>query len=343
MKKIILVGGFLVIGVVLVSVLFLPTPHIYHSDQIVTVPHQFESVYLRAVGSATLNNLMVLWSEKMKPAPNEPFVQVLMEAKGSSAAATGLLSGLADLGPMSRPMDELELETFRHRLGYIPRAITVAWDAVEVFVNLANPIEALSLGQLESVFSWALNQEFPKQIKRWGELDIKNESLSVQNIRLNGPNSASGTYMFFKTKVLRGADFKNSLREYGSGSAVVQAVADDQASIGFTSSGFSTPTVKSLSIISDWCLKAINQVHPGFIFRRTALQICRSKGAFIKLRRPLYIYVLAPPQLGIPESVKAFLEFVLSPRGQTLVFKDGYKPLSPEEATEQLQAVYSTG
>jgi len=53
-----------------------------------------------SVGSDTLNNLMTLWSEKLKQF--YPNINIQVEGKGSSTAPPALISATAQLGPMSR-------------------------------------------------------------------------------------------------------------------------------------------------------------------------------------------------------------------------------------------------
>src|SRR5512134_3550912 len=71
---------------------------------------------LSSVGSDTLNNLMTLWAETFyKFYPN---VKIQIEGKGSTTAPPALISGTAQLGPMSRPMRGTEIDEFEKRYGY---------------------------------------------------------------------------------------------------------------------------------------------------------------------------------------------------------------------------------
>src|SRR5262245_2057206 len=71
---------------------------------------------LSSVGSDTLNNLMTLWAETFsKYYPN---VKIQIEGKGSTTAPPALISGTAQLGPMSRPMRGTEVDEFEKRFGY---------------------------------------------------------------------------------------------------------------------------------------------------------------------------------------------------------------------------------
>ena len=57
-----------------------------------------------SVGSDTLNNLMTLWSEKLKQF--YPNINIQVEGKGSSTAPPALIFATAQLGPMSRAMKQ---------------------------------------------------------------------------------------------------------------------------------------------------------------------------------------------------------------------------------------------
>src|SRR6266536_2716499 len=104
---------------------------------------------LSSVGSDTLNNLMTFWSEKFdKFYPN---VKIQVEGKGSSTAPPALIAGTSQLGPMSRTMKNTEIDDFEKRFGYKPTAIRVAVDSLAVFVNKDNPIECLSIPQLDAI------------------------------------------------------------------------------------------------------------------------------------------------------------------------------------------------
>ena len=61
---------------------------------------------LNSIGSDTLNNLMTFWAESFnKFYPN---AKIQIEGKGSSTAPPALISGTAQLGPMSRAMKGTE-------------------------------------------------------------------------------------------------------------------------------------------------------------------------------------------------------------------------------------------
>ena len=106
---------------------------------------------LSSTGSDTLANLMTLWTESFKR--EYPSVNIQVQAAGSSTAPPALTEGTSNFGPMSRAMKDKEIEAFEARHGYKPTAIRVAIDALAVYVHKDNPIDAMSIAQVDSIFS----------------------------------------------------------------------------------------------------------------------------------------------------------------------------------------------
>ena len=106
---------------------------------------------LNSVGSDTMNNLLTLWAEAFtKMYPN---VKVQVEGKGSSTAPAALIAGTAQFGPMSRAMRSTEIDQFEQKYGYKPLQFRTSYDALAVYVSKDNPIEKLTLAQIDALFS----------------------------------------------------------------------------------------------------------------------------------------------------------------------------------------------
>ena len=106
---------------------------------------------INSVGSDSMNNLMTLWAEAfLKMYPN---VKLQVEGKGSSTAPAALIAGTAQFGPMSRAMRPTEVDQFESKYGYKPTQIRTSYDALAVYVNKDNPLEKLTLAQVDAVFS----------------------------------------------------------------------------------------------------------------------------------------------------------------------------------------------
>lgn len=275
---------------------------------------------LSSVGSDTLNNLMALWSEGFRKV--YPNVNLQVEGKGSSTAPPALIKGVAQLGPMSRPMKGEEIEAFEREKGYKPVAIGVALDALAVFVNKDNPLEALSLSQIDAIFSKNRGGGYHQDIRTWGQLDLAG-SLAPYPISLYGRNSASGTYGFFKARALFKGDFKDFVKEQPGSSSVVMAITEDPAGIGYSGIGYLTSGVKTLKISRK----------PGQpAYAATAENVLKRK---YPLGRLLYVYVNKKPNQPLPKGVTEFLRFALSRDGQQTVLRSGYIPLPAALAAKQ--------
>ena len=271
---------------------------------------------LNSIGSDTLNNLMTLWAEGFRTA--YPNVNIQIEGKGSSTAPPALIEGTAQLGPMSRPMKSTELDKFEKKFGYKPTSIKVAIDALAVFVHKDNPVQGLSLTQVDSIFS-STYKRGGKSIRTWGEAGLSG-SWAQRPLSLYGRNSASGTYGMFKSIALKKGDYKDTVKEQPGSSSVVQGVASDLGGIGYSGIGYKTSGVKALALAD------------GSKMYDPSLENCLS-GDY-PLARFLYIYVNKKPNEPMDKLTQEFLKFVLSKEGQEIVVKDGYYPLPAAVASD---------
>ncbi|MCB1205707.1 MAG: phosphate ABC transporter substrate-binding protein [Verrucomicrobiae bacterium] len=272
---------------------------------------------LNSIGSDTLNNLMTLWAESFKA--KYPNINIQIEGKGSSTAPVALIEGTAQLGPMSREMKSEEIDGFEAKFGYKPLEVKVAIDALAVYVHKDNPIEGLTLKQVDSIFS-STYKAGGTAIRTWGQAGLSGE-WKDKEISKYGRNSASGTYGFFKDEALLKGDYDASVKEQPGSSAVVQGVASDLAGIGYSGIGYKTSGVKAISLGTE----------EGALFAPT-YDNCLN-GDF-PLSRFLYIYVNKNPEKPLDPLTLEFLKFVLSKEGQEVVVKDGYFPMPAEIVSE---------
>src|SRR5216684_2611931 len=135
---------------------------------------------LNSIGSDTLNNVMTLWAEGFKKF--YPNVNIQIEGKGSSTAPPALIEGTAQLGPMSRPMKESEIDKFESKFGYKPTAFPVATDALAVYVNKDNPITGLTMALVDAIFSKGRRLGYKESIQIWGQVPLKQEPLALAGL-----------------------------------------------------------------------------------------------------------------------------------------------------------------
>ena len=274
---------------------------------------------ISSIGSDTMNNLMTLWCESFnKFYPN---VKCQIEGKGSSTAPPALIEGTAQFGPMSRPMKSAEIDDFEKKFGYKPTPISTAIDTLAVYVNKDNPIECLSLVQVDEIFSKARTCGGTEEIKTWGQLGVTGD-WADRPISMFGRNSASGTYGYFKEHALCKGDYKDMVKEQPGSASVVQGVAEDRFGIGYSGIGYKTSGVRAVPLSKDGgpCSEpnlenVLNDSYP--------------------LGRFLYLYVNKHPNKPLDPLRDEFLKFVLSKEGQEVVVKDGYDPLPANIAAKE--------
>ena len=144
---------------------------------------------LRSVGSDTLNQEMKLWAAGFKGV--YPGVEIEIEGKGSATAPPALLTGRADFGPMSRLMNGNEADAFEKEYGYKATSVGVAVNALAIYVNKENPIQCISVTQLNRIFSKTPMVSGGDNIDIWGQLGLSGE-WAAQPISMYGRKSRSG-------------------------------------------------------------------------------------------------------------------------------------------------------
>jgi phosphate transport system substrate-binding protein len=275
---------------------------------------------MSSVGSDTLNNLMTLWAESFRR--QYPNIRVQIEGKGSSTAPPSLIQGTAQLGPMSRPMKADEIDGFEKKYGYKPTAIRVAVDALAVYVNKDNPLQQLTMQEVDALFSKG-RACGGKAVANWGQAGVKDGSWASRPISLYGRNSASGTYGFFKEHALCKGDFKDQVKEQPGSASVVQGVTEDKFAIGYSGIGYRTSGVKPLKLAAK---------KGGRYFGTDPADVYSGN---YPLSRYLYVYVNKAPNKPLDPLVRELLKFALSKEGQEIVVKDGYLPIPAKVAQEE--------
>jgi phosphate transport system substrate-binding protein len=278
---------------------------------------------ISSVGSDTLNNLMTHWAESFQKF--YPNAKVQIEGKGSSTAPPALISGTAQLGPMSREMKGTELDAFEKKYGYKPTALRTSVDALAVFVNKDNPIKCLSLKQVDGMFSKSRRQG-GEDVTTWGQLGLTGEWTS-KPISLYGRNSASGTYGFFKEHTLKNGDFKDTVKEQPGSAAVVQGATVDRYAVGYSGIGYATAGVRAVPL---------SDKDGGRCVEATA---DNSYSGTYPLARFLYVYVNKAPGKPLDPLTREFAKLILTREGQEGVIKDGYFPIPATIAKEELNKI----
>lgn len=278
---------------------------------------------LRSVGSDTMDKLMELWAEGFKK--YHPQMRFYHQGKGSSTAPPALMEGQSEFGPMSRKIKDKEVDQFKTKFGYEPLQFPVAVDALAVYVHPSNPIaeKGLNFQQLDAIFGSSRKRGASENIVTWGQLGLTGEWANAP-IHVYSRNSASGTYGVFKDLVLQKGDYKTTNKELVGSAEVVAAVVNDPYGIGYSGIGYKVPNVATPPLCEN----------PGGTMRPPTEEYA-SNGEY-PLARSLFLTINHKPGTPANDLHREFMKYVYSAEGQALVTKDGFFPVSPKIAAEQL-------
>ncbi len=275
---------------------------------------------LSSMGSDTLNNLMTLWAEAFQG--YYPNVNIQIQGAGSSTAPPALIEATANFGPMSREMRATEIEQFEQRFGYQPTKVTTAVDTIAVYLNKDNPLDCLSIPEVDAIFSATRRCGHGEDITRWGQVGLTG-AWANRDFTIYSRNAVSGTYGFFKDVALCGGDYKPTINEQPGSASVVQGVTESINGIGYSGIGYITSGVKAASINMG-----------GTCYEPNAENAAAGN---YPLARGLFLYVNKNPTEPLAPVEREFLRLVLSRQGQEVVVRDGYIPL-PETVAAQVRA-----
>lgn len=262
---------------------------------------------LQIKGSDTMVNLTQILAEAYME--EYPGSGIAVLGGGSGTGITGLINGTCDIANHSREIKPAEYRMLEEK-GIESRTFVMAVDGLSVILPSSNPIRELSVDQIGAVFRG--------DIKNWIELGGPDMPIS-----LYGRQSNSGTYVFFQEHILGNQDFSQRMKEMNGNAQIVEGVAADKAAIGYVGIGYIVDAETGL-------------IRPDLV----ALRISKSSGApafspldeaavnngDYPIARPLY-----QTTGGLPAgSAAAFLNFINSPEGQTIVKKEGFFPTSQE-------------
>lgn len=277
---------------------------------------------LTSVGSDTASALVTRWAAAFQAL--HPHVRIQMQASGSASAPAALIGGAADLGSMSRPMSAAEIAAFEARYGYPPARIVVAHDAIAVFVHPDNPLQRITLAQLDAIYSANRRCGMAVPVRRWSDLGIGYDStLGAAALLATGRNNASGTYEMFRKSALCGGEYRAEIVAWPGNGAVVATVAANREAIGYAGAGYLNGLVKPLALARDEADAGVGPDRANVTDGR------------YPLARASYVYFNRPPGRVLADLPALFLAYVLSDEGQALVRQEGFLALGTDERAAQ--------
>lgn len=256
--------------------------------------------YLSIKGSDTMVHLVSAWAEEFMKL--HPSVELSVTGGGSGTGIAGLINGTTNICASSRKINSKESELAAGQ-DIKPLEFTVALDGIAVIVHPKNPVDILSLSQLQGIFTGT--------ITNWQEVGGANQEILVFS-----RESSSGTFVFFQEHVMNRQDYTPRARLLPGTSALVQAVSSDRAAIGYVGLGYITEASEKIKAIM------IKGQGDGAAIVPSEQSI---KNGTYPIARPLFLYTKGEPR----GTTKDFLNFTRSPQGQNIVRDTGYVSLQP--------------
>jgi len=160
----------------------------------------------------------------------------------------------------------------------------IALDGIAIVVHPQNQVEGLTLLQLKDVFFGRI----------WDWRDVRGQAGEIVAV---SREDGSGTRVVFEELVMKGKRVTPTAVVMPSSRAVVEYVAEHPEAIGYVSMGHVSQEVKVLEI---------EEMAP------TPKSVRRGE---YHLFRPLFLITRQEPE----DEIKGFVDFVLSPAGQSIV------------------------
>ncbi|MHB9055844.1 MAG: PstS family phosphate ABC transporter substrate-binding protein [Paludibacteraceae bacterium] len=228
---------------------------------------------------------------------NHPSSRVTVTGGGSGIGFAALIAGSTDIAMASRSIKFDEKMKMQNG-GKTVKQIVIAKDALTVIVNKSNKVSKLTREQLEGIFTG--------KITNWKQVGGANLAITAYS-----RETTSGTYEFFKEHVLKNKNYKSGILSMPATGAIIQSVSQTPGAIGYVGMAYVTKNVKEINVSFDG---GKNFVQPT---------VANSKAGKYPIVRPLFFYYEAKSEA----KVKPFVNFVLSPEGQSLVNSVGYLSL----------------
>lgn len=245
--------------------------------------------------------------------------------RGDAKSQGHLVSGHVKLLASSRPLTDDERKDFRSRYGFEPTEVPIALDAIALYVNHQNPLQGLTLDQVDALFSQSRKRGAPN-ITTWGQLGLA-DGWEQQPIRLYGRDKRSGTRTLFIHTALLDGTLKSEVKEEPGTAMEILDISRDLLGIGYAGIGFQASTVRILPIAPK---AGETSVVPT---AETA-----TNGTY-PLTRSLYLYAKRDPKGELEPEIAEFLRYLNSREGQEAIAKAGVYPISSQQITTNLQAL----
>lgn len=228
---------------------------------------------------------------------DNPSATIMVTGGGSGVGFSALLSGTVDIAQASRKIKFDERQKLKAE-GKTAKEVIIAYDALAIVVHPTNKTTKLTREQLEGIFTG--------RITNW-------EELGGEDLRIipYSRETSSGTYEFFRQNVLKNKNYVNGIMSMPATGAIVQSVSQTKGAIGYVGLAYLNKDVQAVSVSYD---TGKTFVEPSEV---------HAMDKTYPIVRALYYYYEAKSEA----TVKPFIDYVLSPKGQQLISEVGFIPV----------------
>jgi len=233
-----------------------------------------------------------------------PKERYAVEGGGSGTGINAFINGEVMVANASRKMTEEEFDK-AYKNGLNPLEVIVAMDAIAIITHPTASIDSLSVYQLRKIYQG--------DITNWKEVGGPDKE-----IHLYGRDSKSGTHDFMERKIFLSSK-EGKIRELSTTDEVIRAVKNDPHGIGYVGIG---------SLI-DGNGKPDSDVWATYMYidggkAYSPHEKYAIRNGYYPLSRPLFQYYN-----GMPEgTLRKFLNYILSEKGQQIIIRHGYFPIN---------------
>ncbi len=304
-------------------------------------PHPVAAGTVRIWGDPYMSAVVAAWEEHFRR--YYPEVQFVTQLMGTDTGMSGLYSGNADIALSGRESNTTESDGFLHTLQYQQLQLRLMTGSLDVpgmsyapvlFVSRDNPLERLTLAQVDAVFG--CGQPGVRAARTWGDLGLGGE-WKDKPIHVYSLDMESGTGSFFlhalqgESKKMNWAivrEFRDGHRpdgtSYEAAEQTMDALRSDRHGLAVSSLRYAGGDVKALALAAKGGTASVRATRETLI-----------DGSY-PLARMTYAFVNQPPGKPVPPLVKEFLRFVYSDEGQRVVLDSrGFLPLAKGDSDKQ--------
>lgn len=314
LKKLILMGGLLLFSGVLFIIFSLFAEA---EKELVPVDEQLNAYLpskkmtgtLRIAGSDTMQHLLIYLAEGFRK--EHPDVDFIIQGDGTFTGYRELLDGHVDIAAASTEWTSEAVAEFQQLNGREAVPLVIARDALVIYVHLQNPIEYVTLNQLNALFAGS-------EIQSWRDL-VKSAPEDVIHRYVRDDNSGSHAFLLSRIGDAVQGTCPDPKSIMPGNLSIVQRISTDPRGTGYASYAYRNPEVKMLGIQDQ-----------SFPIYPTADSI--AAGAY-PLTRALILYL--PPSGTAHALTEEWLRFILSQSGQQIVSRSGFVPLTKEQCLKE--------